>query len=692
MKIETGEVVMMNGNEAAAFAAKSSRIRVYPSYLITPFTKVSEVLAEYVKKGELDAVYIPMESEHSVAAAATGAALGGVRTFWGSSSHGLAYLHEMLWIFALLRLPMGGYVPSRSLGIWNIKPDFQDFWSMRDLGMLLWIAQSPQEVMDRIVMGYKIGEDFDVRLPATTGCEGFETSHIKKPVELLPQELVDGLLGKYKQPIKHIDFDNPQATGCLSDTKPYCFMKIDMQKVMGKSASVIQKTQDEFYKLFGRRYRSVEKYNWDSPKKVLVLSGSAINTARHTLQKNKIKDTAILGVSQIRPFPAQEIYKALKDVEEIVSLDRAISLGSSGPGILHQEVIACMAHLSQSKDIPLVSGKIAGLGGYDIGEQTILQAISGKKGVFLPEGIEQNLYDLRASVSCDRNSKNGNDIMYSGHRACQGCTMPILLKHILSVLGKKTVVVVPAGCSTIILGFYPQTALGVPLIHSAFAAGASTATGIRAALDVLGKKDVTVVVFAGDGATADIGLSALSSAIERNTDIIYFCYDNGAYMNTGVQRSGTTPQWAYTTTEPWGKEKQAKSIPEIVAAHHPPYVATAGLWPLDDLISKVETAKKIKGFRYIHLSGPCQTGWGFPPNKSIEMSRLAVETGIFPLYEIVNDKLRITYQPKFLPVEQYLKSQKRFASLTKEQIETIQKNINKNYKKLVISENFSNIY
>ena len=664
---------MMNGNEAAAFAAKLSRIRVYASYLITPFTKFSEVLAEYVKKGELDIVYLPMESEHSVAAAAAGAAIGGVRTIWGSSSHGVAFLFEIPWCFALLRLPIGGYIPSRALGLWNIKPDFQDLFSLRDLGMLLWISESPQEITDRIVMGYKIAENSDVRLPFTVGCEGFETSHMKKPTDLLPQKLVDDFLPEYDATAP-IDFDNPRSLGCLSDSEPYYLMKIDMQRAMERAAPVIQKTQDQFYEVFGRRYSAVTKYNWDNPKKALVLSGAAINTGRYALQKNKVKDVGILGISQFRPFPAQEIYDVLKDVEEITSLDRDISLGSFGPGILFQEVNSCMARLSRSKDEPEINGKIAGLGGYDIDEQTIMQAISGKKDIFLPKGIERNLHD---AFSTCKNPGRGNEFMCSGHRACQGCTMPIFTRHILSVLGKNTVVLVPAGCSTIILGFYPQTALKVPLIHTAFAAGASTATGLRAALDALGKKNINVAVFAGDGATADIGLSALSAAIERNANMIYICYDNEAYMNTGVQRSGTTPQWAWTTTEPWGKTKQPKSMPEIVAAHHPPYVATAALWPwpLNDLISKVEKAKKIQGFRYIHLLGPCQTGWGFAPDKSIEMSRLAVETGVFPLYEIVNGKLRITYEPKFLPVEQYLMEQKRFRHLKEKDIEIIQQNV-----------------
>jgi pyruvate/2-oxoacid:ferredoxin oxidoreductase beta subunit/pyruvate/2-oxoacid:ferredoxin oxidoreductase alpha subunit len=674
-------IMIMDGNEAAAYAAKAAKIRVYPSYLITPITKVSEKIAEYVEKGDLNAEYLLMESEHSVAAAAFGAALAGARTFWASCSHGVVFLYEIPWCFALMRQPIGGYVASRSIGLWNIKPDKQDLWCLRDLGMLLWDCKSPQEVADRIVMGYKIAEDSNVRLPFTVATEGFEVSHNKERVCALNQELVDDFLPLYK-PTQKIDFDNPQSFGCLSGSEPYYLMKIDMQKAMERAIPAAEKTQDEFYRIFGRRYKAATKYNWDNPKTVLVASGAAVDTARYFLKKRNIRDVGILEISMLRPFPKQEVYKALKDVENVKALDRAISLGGSGPGILFQEVNSCLSRIG---DGPQISSSVAGLGGYDINEATILEAIdsAGKPkkpgNIFLPRDIENKLLSANRQ-SPAQTSNQQNRFVHPGHNACQGCPIPITARHILDVLGKDTIVLVPAGCATIIFGFYPQTALGAPLIHTAFAASASTASGIRAALDIHGRKNTNVVIMAGDGGTADIGFAALSAAVERNENIIYICNDNEAYMNTGVQRSGLTPQGAWTTTTPWGKKRFKKPIVEIIAAHMPPYVATATAPFLDDFKTKIKKASKAKGFSFINVLSPCPTGWGFPPNLTIEMGRLAVETGIWPLYHILDGrKWIIDYEPKFLRVDQYLSRQKRFRHLKEQDIEKIQQDIYYNW-------------
>ncbi len=256
-----------------------------------------------------------------------------------------------------------------------------------------------------------------------------------------------------------------------------------------------------------------------------------------------------------------------------------------------------------------------------------------------------------------------------GHSACSGCPASLGLRMLGKALRGNFILVVPACCTTVIQGIYPCTPSQVPLLNIAFAATAATASGLKAALELRGV-NVPVVAWAGDGGTVDIGLQSLSGAAERNEDILYICYDNEAYQNTGIQRSGATPYGAWTTTTPLGKRERRKDAPWIVAAHKVPYVATASVaYPLD-FVEKVQKAAAKKGFKYIHLHAPCPTGWRFPPSKTIEVGRLAVETGMWILYEIEDGVFKLTGRSKALldpskrkPVEEYLKLQGRFSHL-----------------------------
>jgi pyruvate/2-oxoacid:ferredoxin oxidoreductase beta subunit len=282
---------------------------------------------------------------------------------------------------------------------------------------------------------------------------------------------------------------------------------------------------------------------------------------------------------------------------------------------------------------------------------------------------------------------NTNELLVSGHTACAGCGAMIMMRHILKELGERTIMVLPACCSTLLMGVNFHSSLKIPLIHCPFETAAAMATGVRAALDLEGDTETTVLAWAGDGGTFDIGLQALSGAVERNENFIYVCYDNEAYMNTGIQRSSATPwaAWTTTTPRPLGKTEPKKDIVKILAAHKIPYVATATLAFMDDLTAKVRKAKRIKGARFIHLLSPCQPGWRTESKDTVKLSRLAVQTGIFPLYGVENGEIwRITYKPdSFVPVKEYLKLQGRFSHLTDEDIETIQKNVDKEWLKLL---------
>jgi len=281
------------------------------------------------------------------------------------------------------------------------------------------------------------------------------------------------------------------------------------------------------------------------------------------------------------------------------------------------------------------------------------------------------------------------EFILSGTRACAGCSLSIAYRHALKALGKNTIVTVPASCSTVLHGMYPVSAVNIPMLNTAFETTGASASGIRAALDALGKKDITVLGWAGDGGTADIGLQSLSGAAERNTDIIYACYDNEFYSNTGGQRSGATPFGAYTTTTPKGKKKRRKNMPAIMAAHGIPYVATASASYPVDLYQKFKKAKdEFKGdTRYIHIQAPCSPGHGFDSAKTIKIGRLAVETGIWTLYEIINGKFILSEESRKIvegkkkrkPVSEYYATQKRFRLMTDEDKAKMQEVIDKQY-------------
>ncbi|HID93446.1 MAG TPA: 3-methyl-2-oxobutanoate dehydrogenase subunit beta [bacterium (Candidatus Stahlbacteria)] len=278
------------------------------------------------------------------------------------------------------------------------------------------------------------------------------------------------------------------------------------------------------------------------------------------------------------------------------------------------------------------------------------------------------------------------EIMSPGHLACLGCGATLALRYVLKALGKRTVMTIPACCCTVIDGPFPFSSYGVPIMHTAFETAASAASGILAGLEMTGNKNINVLAWAGDGGTFDIGIQALSGAAERGDNILYVCYDNEAYMNTGIQRSSATPWGAWTTTTPekHPKDRPKKDIIAIMAAHRIPYAATASIAYPEDLIKKVQKAKDKKGTKFLHIFASCPTGWKMRPEDSIKVARLAVETKVFPLYEVENGEVwRITRKPKGLPIIEYLKIQGRFRHLKEADIRRIQENVDKEWDRLM---------
>lgn len=270
--------------------------------------------------------------------------------------------------------------------------------------------------------------------------------------------------------------------------------------------------------------------------------------------------------------------------------------------------------------------------------------------------------------------------------ACAGCSDSLALRYVLKAAGPETVLVIPACCTSVIQGAYPNTAMNVPVYNVAFAAAAACASGMSAAFRAAGKK-THVIVYAGDGGTVDIGIQALSGAFERGTDFLYICYDNEAYGNTGMQRSGATPAGAKTTTTPAGKEENKKDLDAIVAAHNPPYMATACAAYPKDLFSKVQKALSLRGPKFIHVLAPCPPGWRYSSEMSVEMGKLAVRSGMWILYEREFGKVTISGPSKAamikpVPLEGYLAPQGRFKGISKEAIAQLKSQAERNAMRL----------
>ena len=276
------------------------------------------------------------------------------------------------------------------------------------------------------------------------------------------------------------------------------------------------------------------------------------------------------------------------------------------------------------------------------------------------------------------------EILCSGHAACPGCIDALSARHVLAAVGPDAVAVIPPSCMAIIAGPQPLSGMRIPVYQPSLESAAAAASGLRRALDARGRRDTEVVVLAGDGGTYDIGLQCLSSAAERNENILYMCFDNEGYMNTGAQKSSSTPQFARTGSTPAGKLQPKKNLIEIMAAHRIPYAATATAAFLPDLLRKVAKARAMRGLRLITLLVPCLDGWGVPDDQGLAVARLAVETGVFPLYE-VEDGCRYTLNrpAKTRPVREYLEAQRRYAGLGDAEIDELQREVDAGWARLV---------
>ena len=684
--------MFLSGSEAAAWGAKLAQVQVVSAYPITPNTATIAALAELVNDGIMDAEFINAEGEHSACSVVAGASSAGSRAFTASCGQGIAYMHEVMWMASGMALPFVMAVTTRGIGSpQTFGPDTSDVLSERDSSWLQFHCEDTQEILDTIIMAYKVSEHEDVLLPSLVSYEGFRLTHTYEPILVPDQELVDKFLPPYTPKHAFLDPDYPiqQGHGSLLD---YSNLKRQQHDAILRAKGVIKEVCEEFEKTFGRKYGLIEDYMTEDADLVLVTYGTAAGVVKDVIDeyRQKGKKVGMVKIRVFRPFPEEELKKVLIDKEKVLVLDRFKSPGTHG--VFFTEIRSA---LYGGK--PKISNFV--LGHDDIRHNDVKQMIdqtlskedefeewynvAGVSDATLKMGGNDNYQRLKKGETFTREDVQEGPLLVPGNNVCQGCVPWLAVRHVIETVGSNCVVPVATGCMMAAMGVWPLSSFKVPGGHYCFTNLASIASGIDGARKRQGK-DYTIIAIGGDGGLGDIGFGTLSGAVERGHKILYICCDNEAYMTTGVQRSGSTQQLAKTKTTPWGKETKKKDLARIMEANGAAYVATASPSYLGDLRKKVEKAKDADGPAFIHILSPCPTGWEMDPALAIEIGKIAVQTGIWILYEWEDGKRTITRRPKKRkPIEEYLKPQGRFSHLTDSQIEEIRKSVDKRWQELV---------
>lgn len=692
---------VMTGNQAVANGVRLARAKVIATYPITPQTTIVEELAKIVNNGELAAQFVNVESEHTAACVITGGQLAGARSFTATASQGLGYMVEPLTFLHSFRLPVVIAVASRTLGApyGSGGVDYSDIMTVRDFGFIQFFVESNQEALDTIIQAYRVAEDPRVLLPVMVDLDGFYLSFSSELVAMPKQEKVDKYLPPYRPNHVILDPKDPMSLG--DNPLMAAHNECQTEAAMAESRNVIMEADDAFGEIFGRQYHGmVEKYRCEDAKAIIVTMGSMTGAAREAVNELRKagKPVGLLKIRVFRPFPEQELRDLAADGRVFAVIDRNVSHGSSNSGILGGEVK--MAFYGLKEKAPEVLNFILGMNGgnvsvqdfKDIAEQSLAAAPA-------KEQVKEVKWVLKtppeAPMILPHNAEELQ--LFPGTSSCAGCLSMLAMRHTISTVGKDTVLVMPPGCMSVncMIGWPGYSPLKMATYLSVFPGAASTAVGVRKGLDAQGKQDTVVLTMAGDGGTADIGLQCLSGAVHRSEPILYVCYDNEAYMNTGIQSSGTTPYGVNTTTTPVGKGvagngnqvKQKKDLVGIMAAHGVPYAATASVAYLADYKQKLAKALQVvrerQGLAFLHIHCPCAVGWNYPEGLGIEIARQAVQTRMWNLYEYENGRYRLTKKtPNPNPVSEYMKHQGRFSNISEVQITELQIRANAEYARL----------
>ncbi|MFQ6074688.1 MAG: thiamine pyrophosphate-dependent enzyme [Candidatus Bathyarchaeia archaeon] len=684
-------IELMTGNEAIAWGVRLSRPKVISAFPITPQPRILEKLARFIADGELDAEYVNTEGDYSMVAVGIGSEAVGVRTFLSTSGQGFAYGYENIAYVPVLRLPIVMAVSNRVLATsGTVGTDYSDSMTGRDLGWIQYYCETAQEALDTVIQAYRVAEDPRVLLPAMVCISGIEPerylTHTAVPVEVPDQGVVDGYLPPYGGAHFKLEPERP-LSGVRLTAEELMAMELNQAKALERSKEVIEEADREFLEHFGRTHDGLlERYRCEGADSAVLTMGAMASTAREAIDElwDRGAKVGLIRLRVFRPFPREELVTLAKEFKTIAVVDRCLARGT-GEGAIFTDLKAALYNLSER---PLLLGFVAGLHGVGVTQEDFktvaLRALEAEEAV----GVE-TIPAMEASERPIEREPTGRlpRVSNSSTRGCAGCPMSLAFRHIMESLGDNIVLVVDGGCGT------PAAApMNFPRIASTLPGGAAVSTGVARALKAKGDHKAISVLIGGDGGLGDIGFQPLSGALERNEDILCICLDNEANNATGFQRSGSTPYGAWTPITEVGKAARGKAVPKknlplIVAAHGAPYVATASVSNVPDLKRKIEEAKKMGGFRYIHVLTPCHYGWGFPMERIVEVSRLAVETNVWPLYRVTDQGLRITYRPEErVPVSEYLRAQKRFRHLSPQEVGALQEMVDRAWGRLGVLE------
>jgi pyruvate ferredoxin oxidoreductase alpha subunit len=715
-----------SGNEMAAMAAAQINYHIMGYFPITPSTEVAQYLDMMKSRGEHDIKLIPADGEHGSAGICYGAAATGARVFNATSANGLMYMLEQLPVQSGTRYPMVLNLVTRSIsGPLDIRGDHSDLYFALNTGWVILTARTPQAVYDMNIMALKIAEHSDVRLPVMVAYDGFFTSHQKRKVNYFKDRaVVQRFVGEAPTEYNFArDPKKPLTIGAHMNGDDLMNNHFQQSEAMYKAKDVYKEVAAEYAKLSGRNYDILDLYQMEDADVALFLLNSAAESAKDVVDRLREKGikAGIISPNIIRPFPAQEIRKALKNVKSLLVGERADSYGGHGPNLTNEIKSA----LQEDRDnVTIVQSRVFGLGGKDfyaddaeaffgmaidameIGyaekpfdyyghvagdpEKALKQVIESQHGDVYNSGLIQVTKDeeknkLNVKIPPLRALTSKPKRIASGHGACPGCGIFGGLELFFKGIEGDLVILFQTGCAYVVTTAYPHTSHKQTTIHNLFQNGAATLSGTLEAFLELKRRgeievsaDATFVMVTGDGGM-DIGMGSAIGTALRGHKLIMLEYDNEGYMNTGSQLSYSTPFGHMTSTSNVGKAQKGKAFhhkdtAQIMASTNIPYVFTGTEAFPQDLVKKAAKAQwyaQNVGTVYGKLLITCPLNWKSEDRFGQTIVEAAVNSNFFPLYEVEQGVTNITYNPeaknKKIPLADWLKYMGKTKHLLKEE-------------------------
>lgn len=734
------KIVYDSGNQLAAYAAKQINYHVMGYFPITPSTEIAEHLDLLKSEGLHDVKLIPADGEHGAAGICYGACVGGGRVFNATSANGLLYALEQFPVQSGTRMPMVLNLACRTVsGPLSIKGDQSDIMYTLNTGWITLYAETAQAIYDMNIVALKVAEK--VMLPVIVGFDGFFTSHQKRRTFVMANDKdVQDFIGEYKPKYTALDPANPMTFGSYMNEPDLMNNKYQLHLAMEEARDVIEEVFEDYAKLTGRKYNTLEAYQMDDAETAIFVLGSAYGSVKVAVDNLRAqgKKVGVFTTNVIRPWPASYIHDMCKNLKSLVVLDRQDSYGAGG-GNMSLEIKATLHDYKANVD---VISRVYGLSGkdfyvedaekmFELGLELVAKKEVPKFDYYGhyegTQGYEPTQYfdpltkeelspgfttvtedpetgTMKVKGALVKDSTAMPKRMTGGHGACPGCGIPVNINLLLKGLEGHVVLLFHTGCGMVTTTGYPKTAFRTTYVHNLFQSGAATLSGIVEVYnekqrrgEIPADEQITFVMVTGDGGL-DIGMGPAIGAALRNHKMIIFEYDNGGYMNTGYQLSYQTPKGARTSTSHVGeaqdgKDTFTKDSPQIFAATNIPYVATVAESHPTDFIKKAAKAQAYAnkyGMVFMKAISACPLNWGDDPRYERSVIEASVNSCFHPLYEIENGITTITYNPekgnKKISIADFYKLMGRTRHLIKPQyseiINSTQKEVDRRWERL----------